>query len=429
MSVNLDIGRAPLSDEISETNEAVTAIEETVIQHDTSDINHILYKDWSTSSSVIPFSAKNDSLLTPAPAITLPTSASEIYIVERCPSAISDTSKSDSDIMLNTEWAQVEVINLINDGSGLGFGIIGGKSTGVVVKTILPGGVADHDNRLQSGDHILQIGEVNLRGMGSEQVAAVLRQSGTHVRLVVARPVEPTSPDYQASGSHAPIVPTKILADPDELDRHLLDNAPGTYNIHHVSKDIFPNKECIFTQKLDIEKQIGTDRIVDDISNPISISTLPIVNTVETTSSIAKNSSDSINSDASPEVERFTIELKKDIYGLGITIAGYVCEKEELSGIFIKSISKGSAADISNRIQMNDRIIEVDGRSLQDCTNHEAVEILRTTGPIVHLCLERYLRGPKYEQLQQVIAASESQNQPQPSSTSATRLQTFAMNT
>lgn len=50
---------------------------------------------------------------------------------------------------------------------------------------------------MQSGDHILQIGDVNLRGMGSEQVAAVLRQSGTHVRLVVARPVEPTSPDYQ----------------------------------------------------------------------------------------------------------------------------------------------------------------------------------------------------------------------------------------
>ena len=44
---------------------------------------------------------------------------------------------------LNTEWAQVEVIDLVNDGTGLGFGIIGGRSTGVVVKTILPGGVAD----------------------------------------------------------------------------------------------------------------------------------------------------------------------------------------------------------------------------------------------------------------------------------------------
>ena len=46
-------------------------------------------------------------------------------------------------LQLSTEWTQLEVIDLINDGSGLGFGIIGGKSTGVVVKTILPGGVAD----------------------------------------------------------------------------------------------------------------------------------------------------------------------------------------------------------------------------------------------------------------------------------------------
>ena len=44
---------------------------------------------------------------------------------------------------MNTEWAQVEVVDLVNDGSGLGFGIIGGRSTGVVVKTIVPGGVSD----------------------------------------------------------------------------------------------------------------------------------------------------------------------------------------------------------------------------------------------------------------------------------------------
>lgn len=37
----------------------------------------------------------------------------------------------------------MEVIDLINDGSGLAFGIIGGRSSGVIVKTILPGGVAD----------------------------------------------------------------------------------------------------------------------------------------------------------------------------------------------------------------------------------------------------------------------------------------------
>ena len=47
------------------------------------------------------------------------------------------------DSLLPSDWCQVEVIDLVNDGTGLGFGIIGGQQTGVVVKTILPGGVAD----------------------------------------------------------------------------------------------------------------------------------------------------------------------------------------------------------------------------------------------------------------------------------------------
>lgn len=92
----------------------------------------------------------------------------------------------------------------------------------------------------------------------------------------------------------------------------------------------------------------------------------------------------------------------------------------------MKSISEGSAADLSNKIQINDRIVEVDGHSLQGYTNHEAVEVLRRTGQTVSLCLERYLRGPKFEQLQQAIAASELRP-PQPSSPSITSLPSFPM--
>ncbi|XP_051172782.1 patj homolog [Leptopilina boulardi] len=350
-----------------------------------------------------------------------------VPVVETAPSAVSEIAKSGTDMVLNTEWAQVEVINLINDGSGLGFGIIGGRSTGVVVKTILPGGVADRDNRLQSGDHILQIGDVNLRGMGSEQVAAVLRQSGTHVRLVVARPVEPTSPDYQALGSHAPIVPTKILGDPDELDRHLIHSTPETYNVRHTKTDSNYDNGYMYTQDPDIEIHTRPSLIMDVVRNPTPIGTAPFIPTLTGSIQIQDLpalSMDPIDVDSLPEMERFTVELKKDSYGLGITIAGYVCEKEELSGIFVKSISEGSAADLSGKIQINDRIVEVNGHSLQGYSNHEAVEVLRSTGYTVVLCLERYLRGPKYEQLQQAIAASELRL-PQPSSPSITSLATF----
>ncbi|EFX86868.1 hypothetical protein DAPPUDRAFT_21791, partial [Daphnia pulex] len=256
---------------------------------------------------------------------------------------------------LNTEWAQVEVVDLINDGSGLGFGIIGGRSTGVVVKTIVPGGVSDRDGRLQSGDHILQIGEVSLRGMGSEQVAAVLRQSGTQVRLVVARPIEPTS--------SAPIVPTKVLGDPEELERHLAMHQNGAFQIVEME-----TIQMVIGQTPDLTADMNLDYL--------------------------------------PEVENFEVQLKKDAQGLGITIAGYVCEREELSGIFVKSINPGSVADLSGRIQINDQIVEVDGQSLRGFNNHQAVEVLRSTGQVVCLTLARYLRGPKYDQLQQAMAES-----------------------
>ncbi|XP_054459911.1 multiple PDZ domain protein [Anoplopoma fimbria] len=87
------------------------------------------------------------------------------------------------------ERRHVEMLELINDGRGLGFGIIGGRSTGVMVKTILPGGAAGRDKRLSSGDQILRIGDTDLAGMNSEQVAQVLRNAGTKVKLLIARDV------------------------------------------------------------------------------------------------------------------------------------------------------------------------------------------------------------------------------------------------
>ncbi|XP_032156110.1 multiple PDZ domain protein isoform X14 [Sapajus apella] len=104
-------------------------------------------------------------------------------MVSRSPSAASTISAHSNPV----HWQHVETIELVNDGSGLGFGIIGGKATGVIVKTILPGGVADQHGRLCSGDHILKIGDTDLTGMSSEQVAQVLRQCGNRVKLMIAR--------------------------------------------------------------------------------------------------------------------------------------------------------------------------------------------------------------------------------------------------
>ncbi|XP_047905743.2 multiple PDZ domain protein isoform X13 [Anser cygnoides] len=234
-------------------------------------------------------------------------------VVSRSPSAASTVSAHSNPV----HWQHVETIELVNDGSGLGFGIVGGKSTGVIVKTILPGGVADQHGRLCSGDHILKIGDTDLAGMSSEQVAQVLRQCGNRVKLVIARgPIEEPPP---------PAVP------------------PGT---------------------------------------PVPISTPE------------KQAEASV--DSCEDGEKFNVELTKNIQGLGITIAGYVGDKtSEPSGIFVKSITKGSAVEHDGRIHVGDQIIVVDGTNLQGFTNQQAVDVLRHTGQTVRLTLIR--RGLKQE--------------------------------
>ncbi|KAF6125823.1 multiple PDZ domain crumbs cell polarity complex component [Phyllostomus discolor] len=123
-------------------------------------------------------------------------------IISRSPSAASTISAHSNPV----HWQHVETIELVNDGSGLGFGIVGGKATGVIVKTILPGGVADQHGRLCSGDHILKIGDTDLAGMSSEQVAQVLRQCGNRVKLVIARGAmeEPAAPTVCSSPCSTP---------------------------------------------------------------------------------------------------------------------------------------------------------------------------------------------------------------------------------
>ncbi|XP_052777212.1 multiple PDZ domain protein-like isoform X9 [Mya arenaria] len=296
--------------------------------------------------------------------------------LDQQPASLQNNSEAD---MLNTEWTQIEVIDLINDGTGLGFGIIGGRSTGVVVKTILPGGVAHVDGRLHSGDHILQIGDVDVRGFASEQVAQVLRQAGSHVRLIVARPInEPSG----LPTPEAPIVPTI------QLDEHM--------------EQIVSMLEK--RDQMMIEKQSEMNQQQQDMMHNVELHGPPYR---------GEDVPPPYRDEVQPEVVYFDVTLGKDSHqGLGITIAGYIGKDNnpgDLCGIFVKSITPGSAAHQDGQIQVNDQIIEVDGKPLQGYTNHQAVEVLRNTGHEVKLKLARYLHGAKFEQLQHYLTDPPSQ--------------------
>uniref|UniRef100_A0A670ZVJ6 Multiple PDZ domain protein n=1 Tax=Pseudonaja textilis TaxID=8673 RepID=A0A670ZVJ6_PSETE len=147
-------------------------------------------------------------------------------VISRSPSAASTISAHSNPI----HWQHVETIELVNDGSGLGFGIVGGKSTGVIVKTILPGGVADRHGRLCSGDHILKIGDTDLTGISGEQVAQVLRQCGNRVKLVIARGLIKEAAPSTAAPLGTPKLedtPIENVEDGNTFDVQLTKNSQG----------------------------------------------------------------------------------------------------------------------------------------------------------------------------------------------------------
>jgi C-terminal processing protease CtpA/Prc len=71
-------------------------------------------------------------------------------------------------------------------------------------------------------------------------------------------------------------------------------------------------------------------------------------------------------------------------------LISYLFFKEEINGVFIKSLVPQSSAHLSRQIQLHDLIIEVNGRSLERLSHSESVRTLIRSGQEVKLKLVRF---------------------------------------
>ncbi|XP_071609726.1 tyrosine-protein phosphatase non-receptor type 13 [Heliangelus exortis] len=90
----------------------------------------------------------------------------------------------------------------------------------------------------------------------------------------------------------------------------------------------------------------------------------------------------------------FEVELAKKDNSLGISVTvlfdkGGVNTSIRHGGIYVKAIIPKGAAEADGRIEKGDRVLSVNGISLEGATHKQAVETLRNTGQVVHLLLEK----------------------------------------
>ncbi|CAB1424807.1 unnamed protein product [Pleuronectes platessa] len=275
---------------------------------------------------------------------------------------------------------------------GFGFVIVGEDNTGkldlgLFIASIVPDGPADRDGRIKHGGRLISLNKISLEGVTFSDAAAILQNSPEEVELIVSQPKQ-TLRDLRSSLSQS-------------------------------------------TMGLALEKGFGSQttlsgteyrQVVEELEEAISLSTMatpkqnrrlhiPVVR-IHDAQDLCSRSPSVISLRSS---EQIMVELMKSGGSLGISVAGGINTNVRYGGIYIKSLVLGGAAEQDGRIQIGDRLLEVDGDNLRGVSHHHAVECLKRTGEVVNLLLEReptVILEPRFDSPCPQLAHSRSYTQP-----------------
>ncbi|KAG9275334.1 tyrosine-protein phosphatase non-receptor type 13-like isoform X1 [Astyanax mexicanus] len=246
---------------------------------------------------------------------------------------------------------------------GFGFIIVGEDNTGkldlgIFIASVVPDGPADKDGRIRPGGRLISLNKISLEGVTFSAAAAILQNSPDEVEIIVSQP-------KQELGDSKTSLTTGNLS--MMLERGFDSQSTLSAEYRPVMEELEEALSNIMTPKTGRKLHI------------------PVVRILDTQETFSRSSS---SSSLRPG-ELLGVELRKVNGSLGISVAGGINTNIRYGGIYIKSLIPGGAADQDGRIQIGDRLLEVDSCNLRSVTHRQAVECLKKTGEVVSLLLER----------------------------------------
>nr|XP_009305699.1 FERM and PDZ domain-containing protein 2 isoform X4 [Danio rerio] len=246
---------------------------------------------------------------------------------------------------------------------GYGFIIVGEDNTGkldlgIFIASIIPDGPADKDGRIRPGGRLISLNNISLEGVTFNIAASILQNSPEEVELIVSQPKQ------DLRGSKTSLAPSNLGM---MLERSFGSQSTLSAEYRPVMEELEETLSNIMAPKINKRMHIPVVRILD----------------------IQDEMSKSSSGFSLKPGEIIYMELRKINGSLGISVAGGINTNVHHGGIYIKSVIAGGAADQDGRIQIGDRLLEVDGCNLRAVTHRQAVECLKRTGEVVSLVLER----------------------------------------
>ncbi|KAL7890005.1 hypothetical protein AOLI_G00022630 [Acnodon oligacanthus] len=268
---------------------------------------------------------------------------------------------------------------------GFGFIIVGEDHTGkldlgIFIASIVPDGPADKDGRIRPGGRLISLNKTSLEGVTFSAAAAILQNSPDEVELIVSQPKQ------ELGDSKTSLTAGNLSM---MLERGFDSQTTLNAEYRPVMEELEEALSNILTPKTGRRLHIP----VDTFSRSSSSSSLK-------------------------PGELLCMELKKVNGSLGISVAGGINTSVRYGGIYIKSLIPGGAADQDGRIQIGDRLLEVDGYNLRGVTHGQAVENLKKTGEVVTLLIER--EPPVVLETSSSSSTMERQKSPSPFSAQST---------
>ncbi|KAM6951177.1 FERM and PDZ domain-containing protein 2 [Aplochiton taeniatus] len=275
-----------------------------------------------------------------------PKTGSRLHVPDvRILNAQDGCSLSSSQNSVRPEEITVELRKMAGS---LGISIAGGVNTnlrngGIYIKSLVPGGAAERDGRIQSGDRVLEVDRINFQGFTYQQAVQCLAKTREVVLLVLEResmtlPRVRLSPD--AGGSLSPY--------------------SGSPETSHLRNNSCP---AIISPYSAVRSNTLSPR-------PRHYSFVSDDNTVEVT-------------------------LRKSQNGLGFSFL--LCEldprKDPGSLVRVKQLFPGQPAEESGKIQQGDVILAVNGQPLRGLSYPRVLELFRASPSEVRLALCRPAPG------------------------------------
>uniref|UniRef100_H3BBQ1 Protein tyrosine phosphatase non-receptor type 20 n=1 Tax=Latimeria chalumnae TaxID=7897 RepID=H3BBQ1_LATCH len=334
---------------------------------------------------------------------------------------------------------------------GFGFVIIGGEKTGkldlgIFIASVIPGGPAEKDGRIKPGGRLISLNNISLEGVTFNTAVKILQNSPEEVELIISQPKMcrdcTAVPMAMFNNSKVPKNETvkkknfsdiichcvffKILeqicsssffliysflqyinlitgTDEGALGKRMKSKMKFSSSSSEISctesgrNRLSPPEQGLTPDELE---RILSEKLGPRTPSKIQFPTARIIDTKTLFYQVGQKRSkgfllqilnidkDSWKANMNPG-EVYSVELAKDDGSLGISVTGGINTSVRQGGIYIKAVVPGGPADCDGRIGRGDRLLEVDGASLQGITHKQAVECLKNTGEVVLLVLER----------------------------------------